>query len=149
MKSYQFGIPFLTFIVLIFAFIFTGCGMHEFDSTWRDREITIDGKDDGAEWENARYFFGDKKITIGLLNDESNLYIRLSSRDSNMQKQLLALGFIAWFDAKGGKKKTLGIHFPIGMQSSDMQIMRSGRSTVRNKDSDQLQKMIEESQREI
>ncbi|MBT4485259.1 MAG: hypothetical protein HOC71_16455, partial [Candidatus Latescibacteria bacterium] len=149
MKSYQFSFPFLSFIAVFLAFVFVGCGMHEIESKWRDREVAIDGIDEGPEWENARYYFGDKKITIGLLNDESNLYIRLSSRDRNMQKQLLALGLTTWFDVKGGKKKTLGIHFPIGGQAGGIEMMRNMKERSRNEDPDQLQKMLEKSQKEI
>ena len=89
---------FLSFIIIFSAIIFAACGMRELESTWRDREITIDGIDEGTEWENARYFFDKEKVTIGLLNDENNMYVRISSRDLNMQRQLMALGFIVWFD---------------------------------------------------
>jgi len=140
---------FLSFIVLFSAFLIFGCGMYEVESTWRNREITIDGVDNGIEWKNSIYYFGEQKVAIGLLNDESNLYIQLSSRDRNMQRQLIALGLTVWFDAKGGKKKTLGIHFPIGMQSTDIQVMRGVGEIERNEDTYQLQKMLEESQKEI
>ena len=140
---------FLSFIIILSTIMLADCGMRELESTWRNSEITINGKDEETEWENARYFFEKEKVTIGILNDENNMYLRLSSRDRNMQRQLMALGFTVWFDAKGGKKKTLGIHFPIGMQGSGMQMMRRGRSTSRDEDSDQLRKMLEVSQREI
>jgi len=150
MKQYLLKkIVFLTFFVAFSVSVFTGCGMLEVQSTWRNREVTIDGIDDGDEWANARYFLEKKDITIGLLNDESNLYIRLSSHDNNMQRQLMAFGFTVWFDAEGGKKKTLGIHFPIGMQGSSMQMMNRDRNTSRDKDSEQPQKMIEDLHKEI
>lgn len=93
-----------------------GCGMPDFESIWRDRAVTIDGRDGGAEWENARYYFEDQKVTIGLMNDEDLLYIRLSTRDRSIQRQLMALGFTLWFDETGNKGKKLGIHFPLGIQ---------------------------------
>ncbi len=138
-----------SFIIFLSFTLLVGCDMREVDSTWRDRVVTIDGIDEGSEWENARYFFEKEKVIIGLLNDENNLYVRLSSRDRNLQRQLMVLGFTLWFDAKGGRKKTFGIHFPIGMQGSGMQMMRSSGRTNRNEDSDQLRKMLEGSQREI
>lgn len=140
---------FLSFIILFSAILIVGCGMDEVESTWRDRAVTIDGIDNGIEWENSIYYFGEQKVAIGILNDESDLYIRLSSRDRNIQRQIVALGFTVWFDAKGGKKKTLGIHFPIGMQSSGIQVMRGVGRIERNEDTYQLQKMLEESQKEI
>jgi hypothetical protein len=149
MKPNHASYLFPSLFMFLTAALFVGCDMHEVESKWRDREVTIDGIDDGPEWENVRYYFKKEKAAIGLLNDENNLYVRLSSRDRNMQKQLLALGFTIWFDAKGGKRKTLGIHFPIGMLAGGMEIMRNMRGSNRQEDPERLQKMLEELQMEM
>ena len=96
-----------------------GCGMIEVESTWKDREVVIDGADNGNEWENARYFFDEAKITLGILNDESHLYIRLSTRGRALQRRVLSKGITLWFDGNGGKKKKLGIRYPLGRQGAD------------------------------
>lgn len=54
-----------SFIMFLACLLPAGCGMWELSGTWRDRDVTIDGRDEEAEWENARYFFGEKKITVG------------------------------------------------------------------------------------
>ncbi|MFC1552724.1 hypothetical protein ACFL6P_09215 [Candidatus Latescibacterota bacterium] len=123
--------------------------MPEIESAWRDREVIINGIDGGAEWENARYFFENENITIGLLNDENTMYIRLSSRDRIMQRQLLTLGFTVWFDEKGGRKKTLGIHFPLGSKTGGMEMIRRDKNASMNDDLEQFRKMIEASQIDI
>jgi uncharacterized membrane protein YgcG len=51
---------------------------------------------------------------VGILNDEDFLYFVLASGDPRTQVQVLALGFTLWFDPEGGKKKRLGINFPLG-----------------------------------
>ena len=137
------------FVIILFVLGVGGCFMPEIESTWRDREVIIDGIDGGAEWENARYFFEEENITIGLLNDENTMYIRLSSRDRITQRQLLALGFTVWFDAEGGKEKKLGIHFPIGTRTVGIEMIRRDKNASMNEDPEQLRKMIEESQTDI
>lgn len=86
------------------------------DSRWCDRTVTIDGIDSGAEWESARYFFDDEQVTVGLLNTESMLYVRVSTRDPRIQRELLAYGFTLWFSENGDKNKALGIRYPLGSQ---------------------------------
>ena len=149
MKSKHTSLLFLSFIIFLSSFLLSGCGMKELNSNWRDHEVTLDGIDDGPEWEGTRYFFNEEKVTIGLLNDNKNLYIRLSSRDQRLQAQLVMVGFTIWFDAKGGKKKTVGIHFPIGMQSGGIETMRVSGRTSMKKNPDRLMKMLEEAQKEI
>lgn len=100
-------------LCLILAVSSAGCGLTTMDSVWRDREITIDGIDAGAEWENARHYFEDKKITLGMMNDDAFLYLRLSSRDRAMQSRMMMSGLTIWINAKGNKDKKLGIHYPV------------------------------------
>lgn len=118
-KCWFFSGSFILTLVLI-----AGCRMPDFDSVWRDRAIAIDGKDDPAEWENARYYFEKKKVTVGLMNDADKLYIRISTRDRSLQRQLMALGCTMWFDESGKKNKKLGIRFPLGIQGHAKALMQ-------------------------
>jgi hypothetical protein len=136
--------------IVIFSTIFAvGCLMPEIESTWRDRDVIVDGIDGGAEWEGARYFFEDANITIGLLNDDNTMYIRLSSRDRIIQRQLMAAGFTMWFDADGKKKKTLGIHFPLGRIAGGLEMMKFDRNASMQEDPEIIRTMVEASQAEI
>ena len=104
--------------VLIILIIFlTGCGMEELYSTWSDRQVTIDGLDDGTEWENALHSVAKGEITVGLLNDERTLYLRLSTRNQAVQRQVLTAGLTVWFDETGGKEQIYGVHFPLPIQN--------------------------------
>ena len=143
MKLNHLSFLFLSFNIVLSTTFLVGCGEREVNSKWRDREITVNGID--TEWKGARLFLDKEKVTIGLLNDESYLYVRLSSRDRKMQAQMIGLGLTVWFDPKGGRKKAFGIHFPLGRQTNGTQIMRrDGKG-----DSDQFQRMLEESQSEL
>jgi hypothetical protein len=129
--------------LIIPASLFFNCGMQELSSKWRDREIAIDGIDNGTEWENARNYLDEQKVTVGLMNDEKNLYVRLSTRDRTLQRQLAGLGFTVWFDESGGGKKKLGIHFPIGMQGMRNQQMPEGNLPPREGENNKEQPLPE------
>jgi len=93
-----------------------GCGLTEIGSVWRDPEITIDGSDPGAEWKNARHYFKDEKVTLGLMNDGDYMYLRISTRDRLTQAKLMQ-GLTIWLNPKGNKDKYLGIQYPVGRAS--------------------------------
>jgi len=134
---------FLSFLLFLSTAFLAGCGERELNSKWRNREIIVDGID--TEWEGARLFLDKEKVTIGLLNDENDLYVRISSRDRTMQSQILMRGLTIWFDSKGDRKKTFGIHFPIGMRSDRREMM----SRENPDNTDLSQKMIEIMQNEL
>lgn len=111
------------------AIFVTGCGTPEIDSVWKNREITIDGSDPGTEWEGARHYFEDQKVTLGVMNDADFLYLRLSSRDRTVQGKILMLGLTVWVNPEGNKEKYLGVHFPVGRSGRPgMQSGMAGRS---------------------
>jgi hypothetical protein len=111
MKSSPFRFSFLS--ALFFpVLLVVGCGSIEMNSFWRDREITVDGKD--ADWLGVSvYSTEEPEIAVGLVNDESNLYILLRTHDRSLLPQMVR-GFTVWFDPYGKKNKTFGVHFPIG-----------------------------------
>jgi hypothetical protein len=128
-----------------------------------DRPIIIDGVDTGDEWENARNYFEKEKVTVGVVNKPDTVYVRLSTRDLQIQRNLLALGLTLWFNERGGRNKTIGIHFPIGMQGGGRPMMdrntpndrsntpndRSETPTARGNNQEQLKKLLDSSQMEV
>ena len=87
------------------------------------------------------------KVSLTLINDNHNMYIRLHSRDRQVHPHVLGMGFTVWFDPDGSKNKTFGIHFPIGMQDmKGMPMMARGRAGDQG---ERLQKMLEESTDEL
>ncbi len=107
---------------LTFGFIcataLPGCGKTEFESRWRDRDITIDGRT--ADWGDALVSIKDRAIEVGALNDDRDLYLCLVAGTRNDQIQIMARGLTVWFDSKGGEQKTLGIRFPLGFARPGM-----------------------------
>lgn len=101
----------ILFLLVIFL---VGCGTIELDSQWKEQEITIDGK--SSDWLGSMYFFEGEDISVGFLNDDSDLYVCLIAAEPTIRAQMMMQGFTAWFDPEGGKEKTFGIRFPLGRQ---------------------------------
>jgi hypothetical protein len=109
-------------IGLLIGILFVSCGSLEMNSKWRDREIKIDGYQ--ADWRGVLTYLENKKISVGLLNDDNYLYACLVTGDRRTQSQISRMGFTIWFDVNGGKDKKYGIRFPIGMKDIDPVMMR-------------------------
>ena len=60
------------------------------------------------------YYFEDKEFSLGLRNDDKNLFLCLTIDNPMMRAQALTRGLTVWFDPDGGRAKTFGIQFPIG-----------------------------------
>ncbi|MCC7261137.1 MAG: hypothetical protein IT369_01315 [Candidatus Latescibacteria bacterium] len=90
-----------------------GCGKLAMDSSWRTRQITVDGAD--SDWQGAVTYVAKGSTVVSLLNDEQFLYLRLASADRAIQAQMMRLGFTLWLDARGGEAQSFGIRFPRGM----------------------------------
>lgn len=113
----------LKLVVIFMAIGFTaGCGKTlELNSKWRNHNVNID--EISSDWGKAAIYAGKEKVSLTLLNDSNYMYIKLYSRARSVQAQILGMGFTIWFDPKGGKNKTFGIHFPLGRLNVGMPMM--------------------------
>ncbi len=127
------GKPALFSLLLLLTFLLVGCGNSklELNSNWRDREITVDGKN--ADWSGAMLFFEEDNVSVGLLNDENFFYICLIVEDQFVRTQMMRQGFTLWFDPDGGKEKTFGIKYPLGMQANGRSMRRDEQSMERSR----------------
>lgn len=125
-------LPVLFFILFFLTFFMVGCGTLELNSDWRDREIIVDGSND--DWLGNMMYFEKEYVSLGLLNDENFIYICLIAEDQIIRNQVMGQGFTLWFDPDGGKKKTFGIKFPIGIQPGERQDRRKRPGGVPNKE---------------
>ncbi len=125
MHTKQTGI--LLLLLMLSSFVFSGCERPNFSSTWSDHAIVINGK--YTDFGNATAYYDEKdKVTLSLYNDKDFLYICLISRNYKIESQLMESGFVAWFDPHGGKKKAMGIRFPLGMKAMGMSLVEGERS---------------------
>jgi len=107
-----------------------GCGEVELNSSWKDREIVVDGYSD--DWLDTLYYFEEDNVSVGFFNDSDYLYVCLLAEDFMLQDQVVRQGFTLWFDAAGGKEKRFGIKFPLGVQAMmrEKMPMRQGEMPV-------------------
>ena len=130
-------------VIFLLAFLLGGCGGLTLDSNWRDREINVDGIHD--EWEGGLTSIEKEHVSVGLLNDDDYVYICLVTRDGDIRRRVIQSGLTLWFDPDGGKDKTFGIRYPLGM--IEMGWRMRGRGEER--DDETLRENFAESLREI
>ena len=98
---------------LIFVLIATSCKKNEISSIWRDGEIIIDG--DSGEWTQDLVYNEDNNISFGIRNDAEALYMCLVTSDRELVRKIVGNGLIIWLDSDGGKDRSFGIKYPVGM----------------------------------
>ena len=87
-----------------------------------ERRLFIDGKAD--DWAGRLFVVGGQKVSLGFLNDRDSLYICLRTDDGAVERQLLRSGLTVWFDPRGGRKKALGIKYPVGLSSREQRMWK-------------------------
>lgn len=98
------------FIVLIFGLILiSGCKEKvNINSSYISSQIAIDGS--GEDWNEAEFkYFNDDKVSVGVANNESHVYLLLFTRDLMLIKNIEKRGLNIWVDEKGGANKKTGI----------------------------------------
>jgi hypothetical protein len=101
-------------------FVHMNCSMLQLESTWKEREIVLDGK--GGDWLGAKYYFEDSGISVGLINDERYLYVSVMTENPMVRAQIMQQGLTVWLDPKGGKNKTFGIKYPLGRRGDEQEV---------------------------
>jgi hypothetical protein len=125
-----------------------GCSTLELESTWKDRDITMDGK--SGDWLGAKYYFEDSAVSVGLINDEQYLYVSMMTENPMLRTQIMQQGLIVWLDPRGGKNKTFGIKFPLGRQMGEEEGERMDPRVMMDEMSrEEMMKKLQESMTEL
>jgi hypothetical protein len=131
-------------VIILTISSLAGCKKLELNSHWSEQNISIDGINE--EWENSTTFIEDENVLIGVMNNDEYLYLSLMSNNRFMWRQMTGMGFIIWFDFKGGTKKRFGIQYPLGIQEMGEPNMDFGGSDQNREKHD---KIIEQSLLEL
>ncbi len=99
---------------LIMSFVFVSCEKYELKSRWKDRDIDVDGR--SLDWLDTLTYVEEFNVSIGIANDTDYLYICAVVENPLVRMQVLRQGLTVWFDPKGGRKKSMGLRFPLGSQ---------------------------------
>ena len=75
--------------------------------------IVLDGRT--ADWEGALHPVENEDFSMGVQNDGSHLYIALVTSSREFMATTILGGLTFYLDAEGGKDKSLGVRFPVGM----------------------------------
>ncbi len=86
-----------------------GCAQRTIKSLWRDRDMAIDG--DQTDWQDDLTTPKLQNFSLGVMNDESHLFITLGIHDQSLARKFLMLGFTIWVDPQGSKEKIYGIKY--------------------------------------
>jgi len=143
-------LPPILFTVLVFLIpplLLVGCGEPKLESHWVDREIIVDG--DHIEWEGAVKFVEEANATIGIMNDDTHLYLCLASTDLNIRRQVMGSGLTLWFDGADGEQKASGIKFPLGARELGMPMGSQIGSPDERPDPDAIMARFEASEPEL
>ena len=108
-------------LILFFSafslFLISGCNGDNINSTWRTRDIKIDGND--SDWGNTLTYNKDAKFLFGVQNDNKDLYLCMVTNDPNLERKILHLGLTVWFDREGSNRQVFGIKYPLNFQEMD------------------------------
>lgn len=104
--------------VLMATILSTGCSSTKsLESTTPASAVTIDAHIE--DWNDVVRKVDDEAFSMGVLNDDEYLYVALYFTDQQSTSQIMRNGLILWLDHEGGKKKNIGIRFPLGMAAGD------------------------------
>jgi hypothetical protein len=102
--------------------ISSGCSSKttEMQSHWSADSIKVDGQVE--DWSNTPLtYFEDEQVSLGLRNDDENLYILFRTKSQTWERLIRTSGLTMWLDETGGKKKDFGIRYIGGLSLSEMQ----------------------------
>ncbi|MEM8488810.1 MAG: hypothetical protein AAF564_24915 [Bacteroidota bacterium] len=71
------------------------------------------------DWDGGVKQVEKERFSLGVSNDTDYLYLAFMSRDESVTRQIMTRGLMIWLDAEGGKDKSLGVKYPVGLMASD------------------------------
>ncbi len=116
-----------TILIIIVLFSLISCKDNAINSQATVNKPIIDGVLD--EWEGKLFTQKGEKLGFGVMNDDSTLYIAITTYDRQTIMQILR-GLTIWIDPNSKKNKSFGIKYPI---EADM----AGLMDISNRNSDQ------------
>lgn len=106
----------LPLLVCCLSFFLGGCAPKEVERAAVEGQSVREKNE--SKWHFARKFhIYDYHIIIGVTNDDANLYVRLATTDTDVQKSIVQSGCTVWIDSGGGKEKQYGLLFPVRSES--------------------------------
>lgn len=80
------------------------------------------------EWDGSLTPFENGKLSLAAANDQGYLYLGIAVSDLSLQREILARGLFIYLDADGGKDRSFGIRYPLGLEEMGLRPERPERS---------------------
>ncbi len=100
-------------------------GEESMESPWLDKEVVVDGL--GGEWKGDGRKIRGTKLKAATAHDDQFFYVSLSTKNGDLQRQILRGGLVLWLDDAAGENKSFGIRFPLPMREYRDQLREQGR----------------------
>lgn len=116
-RKRRFGISGFRCIPLLFGVMLTlsaGCRTAQFQSAWRDGEISVDAL--YRDWTGNLAYLDEPSMFIGFRNDGEDLYLLVKTVDSRSQMKVMRLGLTLYIEPVKHPKKSWAIRFPVGLK---------------------------------
>ncbi len=116
--------------ILTAVLFFVGCKSTEIPSSWASKAMRVDGSSE--DWKSYPLtFFEEERMSVGIANDSSNVYVLFRTNDPAMIGSIGRSGIILWLDADGGKDKDRGIQYiggpsPLEMEEAGISMRPAG-----------------------
>ena len=103
---------FLTVILNItVTILLSSCStMTPVNSIWQNGTATFDK--DNTMWKGNMLYFPDEKVSIGIKNDNDNLYLCFKTADPSTLRKAMSSGLTVWLNNSDDKAKAVGIRYP-------------------------------------
>jgi len=97
-----------------------GCKSTKIESSWVSQPMRIDGS--VGDWHDRPLaFFEKERLSVGIANDSTNLYLLLRTNNLAFIRGIRQEGITLWLDSKGGKDKKRAIFYQGGPDRTEME----------------------------
>ena len=117
----------------ICSLLLSNCSGLELTSTRATKAVSIDAMT--SDWPDSGWVEKDG-LRFAVMNDDENAYVVLVTMKPELRRQIIFRGLTVWFDPLSRGKKTIGVHYPLGMTRGTRQhgerdpLAQTGQSQV-------------------
>jgi hypothetical protein len=81
------------------------------------------------EWDGFLTPFQNGKLSLAAANGQGYLYLGIAVSDLSLQREILSRGLFIYLDADGGRDRSFGIRYPLGLEEMGLRPERPERSS--------------------
>jgi hypothetical protein len=121
------------------AMLISACSSETYISHWDENNISIDGNQ--KEWFNRLKYIEDEKISLGVYNNDENLYLCFTTDDKLKIMQIMNMGMTVWLIPGDSDVRPRGIKYP--QRSEDFELGKMREKRLIGYERDYLKNLLE------